>query len=100
MSAATHPSSSLAPSPNTTMGSIDALSNGMHTDEPVELILLGTGTSSTLPHVDCLTRPPTAKQCKACTATLRPDGRKNKRVSALYLAVGASSLTPDLICVR
>ncbi|RPD63258.1 hypothetical protein L227DRAFT_573086 [Lentinus tigrinus ALCF2SS1-6] len=83
MSAATHPSSSSsassAPSSNATMGSIDALSNAMHTDEPVELILLGTGTSSTLPHVDCLTRPPNVKQCRACTATLRPEGRKNKR---------------------
>ena len=82
------------------MGSIEALHTMSDRDDSVELILLGTGTSSTLPHVDCLTRPPTAKQCKACTATLRPDGRKNKRVSALYLAVGASSLTPDLICVR
>ena len=57
MSAATHPSSSLAPSPNITMGSIDALSNGMHTDEPVELILLGTGTSSTRPHTLILLSP-------------------------------------------
>ncbi|RDX56205.1 hypothetical protein OH76DRAFT_1396546 [Lentinus brumalis] len=79
MSAATYPPSPSSSSSFTAMGSIDALSNAMHTDEPVELILLGTGTSSTLPHVDCLTRPPTVKQCRACTATLRPDGRKNKR---------------------
>ncbi|KAI0757279.1 beta-lactamase-like protein [Daedaleopsis nitida] len=57
------------------MGSIDTLSLG----GDVELILLGTGTSSTLPHVDCLTRPPDAKPCRACISTLNPEGRKNKR---------------------
>lgn len=49
-------------------------------DEPVELIFLGTGTSSSLPHVDCLTAPPDAKPCKTCLSTLYPDGKKNIRV--------------------
>ena len=64
------------------MGSLDALTQTLDLDDPVEFILLGTGTSSTLPHVDCLTRPPGAKVCRACTSTLRPEGRKNKRVSS------------------
>ncbi|KAI1797581.1 beta-lactamase-like protein [Ganoderma leucocontextum] len=62
------------------MGSIDALHAPMTGyDDPVELILLGTGTSSTLPHVDCLTAPPGAKPCRTCLSTLTPEGRKNKR---------------------
>lgn len=61
------------------MGSLE-----MHSpfpDEPVELIFLGTGTSSSLPHVDCLTAPPDAKPCRTCLSTLRPEGKKNIRVS-------------------
>ncbi|PIL26300.1 hypothetical protein GSI_12056 [Ganoderma sinense ZZ0214-1] len=48
-------------------------------DDPVELIFLGTGPSATLPHVDCLTAPPGAKPCRTCLSTLTPEGRKNKR---------------------
>ncbi|KAM5537261.1 hypothetical protein V8D89_008991 [Ganoderma adspersum] len=47
--------------------------------DPVELILLGTGPSATLPHVDCLTAPPGARPCRTCLSTLTPEGRKNKR---------------------
>ncbi|KAH0590287.1 hypothetical protein H2248_000449 [Termitomyces sp. 'cryptogamus'] len=46
---------------------------------PIELIFLGTGTSSSLPHVDCLTAPPEAKPCKTCLSTLTPEGKKNIR---------------------
>lgn len=46
---------------------------------PVELILLGTGTSSSLPHVDCLTAPPDSEPCRTCMSTLRPEGKKNIR---------------------
>ncbi|CAL1696278.1 unnamed protein product [Somion occarium] len=48
-------------------------------DDPVELIFLGTGTSSSLPHVDCLTAPPGAKPCRTCLSTLKPEGKKNIR---------------------
>ncbi|KAI0095269.1 beta-lactamase-like protein [Irpex rosettiformis] len=48
-------------------------------EEPIELIFLGTGTSSTLPHLDCLTAPPDAKPCKTCISTLYPEGKKNIR---------------------
>ncbi|KAI1791638.1 beta-lactamase-like protein [Ganoderma leucocontextum] len=53
----------------------------MHTerDDPMELTLLGTGPSATLPHVDCLTAQPDAKPCRTCLSTLTPEGRKNKR---------------------
>lgn len=49
-------------------------------DEPVELVFLGTGTSSSVPHVDCLTAPPDAKPCRTCLSTLYPEGKKNIRV--------------------
>lgn len=90
MSAAT-PSSSSSTStlahPHTTMGSIDALSPSLTDD--VEVILLGTGTSSTVPHVDCLTAPPGAKKCKTCWSTLYPEGKKNIRVRILFLCGSA-----------
>ncbi|KAF8634423.1 hypothetical protein AX15_000874 [Amanita polypyramis BW_CC] len=45
-----------------------------------ELIFLGTGTSSGLPHVDCLTASPEEKPpCRTCLSTLTPQGRKNIR---------------------
>ncbi|KAH9891002.1 beta-lactamase-like protein [Cubamyces lactineus] len=60
------------------MGSIDAFSPALG-DGAVEVILLGTGTSSTIPHVDCLTAPPGAKKCRTCWSTLHPEGKKNIR---------------------
>ena len=45
-----------------------------------ELIFLGTGTSSSIPHVDCLTYDPAIHTpCKTCLSTLRPEGKKNVR---------------------
>ncbi|KAI0374482.1 hypothetical protein BV20DRAFT_961656 [Pilatotrama ljubarskyi] len=80
MSAATPTSSSSSASAHssTAMGSIDALMPSASSDN-VEFILLGTGTSSTLPHVDCLTAPPGTKKCKTCWSTLYPEGKKNIR---------------------
>jgi hypothetical protein len=48
-------------------------------DPDIEFIFLGTGTSSSLPHVDCLTRPPDARRCRTCLSTLTPAGKKNCR---------------------
>ncbi|KAG7099578.1 hypothetical protein E1B28_001408 [Marasmius oreades] len=47
----------------------------------VELIFLGTGTSSSLPSISCLTQPPDAETrgCRACLSTLEPEGKKNIR---------------------
>ncbi|KZT06309.1 uncharacterized protein LAESUDRAFT_726141 [Laetiporus sulphureus 93-53] len=53
--------------------------NGHHAQSPVEFIFLGTGTSSTIPHVDCLTAPPDAIPCRTCLSTLTPEGQKNRR---------------------
>jgi len=45
-----------------------------------ELIFLGTGTSSSIPHVDCLTYDPAIHTpCKTCLSTTRPEGKKNVR---------------------
>ncbi|PCH33347.1 hypothetical protein WOLCODRAFT_111660 [Wolfiporia cocos MD-104 SS10] len=57
---------------------------------PVELIFLGTGTSSSIPHVDCLTAPPGAKPCRTCLSTLTPEGKKNIRrnTSAVFRTRG------------
>lgn len=45
-----------------------------------ELIFLGTGTSSSLPHVSCLTASSDELQrCQTCLSTLTPQGKKNIR---------------------
>ncbi|KAH9835841.1 beta-lactamase-like protein [Rhodofomes roseus] len=71
------------------------LTNGDNKDEgtPVELIFMGTGTSSCVPHVDCLTRPPEAVPCRTCLSTLTPEGKKNARrnTSAVVRMRGAHS---------
>ena len=74
------------------MGSLEI--NSPFRDEPVEFIFLGTGTSSTVPHVDCLTAPPEATPCKTCTSTLYPEGKKNIRVRTYRLL---QPRTPELI---
>ena len=57
--------------------------NGFHSDNvqvpPIELLFLGTGTSCSIPHLDCLTAPPNRKPCLTCLSTLRPEGKKNIR---------------------
>lgn len=50
-----------------------------HIEDPVELIFLGTGTSSSLPHIECLTAPAEEVPCKTCLSTLKPEGKKNIR---------------------
>lgn len=64
--------------------------HGSASDDAVELIFLGTGTSSGLPHVDCLTAPPDATPCHTCLSTLKPEGKKNFRrnTSAVFRVKG------------
>jgi hypothetical protein len=45
----------------------------------MEVLFMGTGTSSGLPLVSCLTRPPNEPQCACCTATRTASGGKNVR---------------------
>jgi len=46
----------------------------------LELVFLGTGTSSSTPHIDCLTADITSRPpCNACFSTLTPAGKKNIR---------------------
>ncbi|EMD41644.1 hypothetical protein CERSUDRAFT_110218 [Gelatoporia subvermispora B] len=67
-----------APSePPIAMGSLDIVPPLRDAD--AELIFLGTGTSSSIPHVDCLTRPPDARPCLTCLSTLTPAGKRNIR---------------------
>ncbi|KAH0838541.1 hypothetical protein J3R83DRAFT_6860 [Lanmaoa asiatica] len=49
------------------------------TNPEIELIFLGTGTSSSIPHLDCLTAPPSKEPCRTCLSTLTPEGKKNIR---------------------
>lgn len=48
-------------------------------DDSIELIFLGTGTSSSLPHIECLTALPGDKPCRTCLSTLTPEGKNNIR---------------------
>ncbi|KAI8390303.1 beta-lactamase-like protein [Blakeslea trispora] len=43
----------------------------------VEIVFLGTGTSSSVPSINCLTHP--TQSCKVCLSTQTPSGRKNNR---------------------
>ncbi|ETW87619.1 hypothetical protein HETIRDRAFT_306066 [Heterobasidion irregulare TC 32-1] len=45
----------------------------------LEVIFLGTGTSSSLPHIECLTAGPDDRPCRTCLSTLTPEGKKNIR---------------------
>src|SRR5258708_6737409 len=56
--------------------SMTAKSEGQTT---TEVLFMGTGTSSGLPLVACLTRPPNEPQCACCTATRALNGGKNVR---------------------
>ncbi|KAJ3548556.1 hypothetical protein NMY22_g1220 [Coprinellus aureogranulatus] len=50
-------------------------------ESDVEVIFLGTGTSSSLPHIECLTEPADSAKppCRTCLSTLQPEGKKNIR---------------------
>ncbi|KAG0233754.1 hypothetical protein BGW42_007214 [Actinomortierella wolfii] len=41
----------------------------------LKLVLLGSGTSSSIPSIPCLTDP--AKKCKVCLSSMTPEGNKN-----------------------
>lgn len=81
------------------MGSIDAPLPSL-TDN-VEVILLGTGTSLTVPHVDCLAAPPGVKKCQIFRGSmLYVETQKNIPVRTLFCAgplrPPGSTLNPGL----
>jgi hypothetical protein len=43
----------------------------------VDIVFLGTGTSSCIPTVNCLTN--TDQECKVCPSSQTPEGIKNSR---------------------
>ncbi|KZS93231.1 hypothetical protein SISNIDRAFT_411259 [Sistotremastrum niveocremeum HHB9708] len=45
----------------------------------LEFIFSGTGTSSSLPLIGCLTAPSESRNCKTCLSTFEPAGKKNIR---------------------
>jgi phosphoribosyl 1,2-cyclic phosphodiesterase len=47
------------------------------TSPDLDFLFLGTGTSSTVPAIHCLTDPATG--CLCCRSTMRPGGERNKR---------------------
>ncbi|KIK99774.1 hypothetical protein PAXRUDRAFT_822389 [Paxillus rubicundulus Ve08.2h10] len=81
--------------PNSISTSIETTSNS----SDIELIFLGTGTSSSIPHVDCLTAPPDRRPCKTCLLTLRPEGKKNIRrnTSAAVRITGKDGKTTTIV---
>ena len=54
------------------------------TSEIHDFIFLGTGTSSTVPSIACLTDP--EKGCYCCRSTLAPGGEKNRRRNTSAIA--------------
>ncbi|KAF8446214.1 beta-lactamase-like protein [Boletus edulis BED1] len=67
-------------STNRNDASPDDTSTQPSTQNPeIELIFLGTGTSTSIPHVACLTAPPSKKPCRTCLSTLTPEGKRNIR---------------------
>ncbi|KAF9243848.1 beta-lactamase-like protein [Melanogaster broomeanus] len=69
------------------------------TSPDIEFIFLGTGTSSSIPNVDCLTAPPDRKPCRTCLSTLTPEGKKNIRrnTSAAVRIMGKDGKTTTVI---
>jgi hypothetical protein len=58
-------------------------------NKSVELVFLGTGTSSSVPNLNCLTAPPDREPCLTCLSTLRPEGKKNvRRNTSVVLRIG------------
>lgn len=53
----------------------------MLSSSELDFIFLGTGPSSSLPLIHCVTQPEESSQppCDACLSTLNPHGRKNAR---------------------
>ncbi len=71
----------------------------MSSERPIEFIFLGTGTSASIPHVDCLTSPPDGRKCATCLSTLKPEGMKNKRRNtSAVIRIAAPSNGKD-VCV-
>lgn len=67
--------------PSTAMGLVlpPSLPVDGESSTEIELLFLGTGTSSSIPYIDCLTAPSNRQPCKTCLSTLTLDGKINIR---------------------
>lgn len=66
-----------------TMPAVRASTSSSSTDQELQVVFIGTGTSSALPLVPCLTSSPDPSKipCRSCRETVdgTPDGGKNVR---------------------
>jgi hypothetical protein len=61
----------------------------------VEFVFMGTGTSSSLPNIECVTASFQARKCKTCLSTLTPEGKKNIRRNTSGVIRMPSRKDPD-----
>ncbi|KAF6766506.1 beta-lactamase-like protein [Ephemerocybe angulata] len=72
------------------------------TSDDIDFIFLGTGTSSSLPHIECLTEPAESSKppCRSCLSTLHPEGKKNiRRNTGAVLRVKGKDGNPVTIVI-
>jgi phosphoribosyl 1,2-cyclic phosphodiesterase len=57
--------------------------NQQETKKESKLIFMGTGTSSGIPLVSCLTKP--EKTCKTCLDAIKPNSKNSRRNTSILL---------------
>lgn len=83
------------------MSSVSPIPSADGPPAEVELLFLGTGTSSSLPYIGCLTAPSNRRPCKTCLSTLTPEGKQNIRrnTSVALRVTGKDQKSPKTIVI-